>query len=236
MRRAERLFRLVGLMRARDVTRADDLAEQLEVSVRTVYRDIAHLQGSGLPIDGEAGVGYVLRPGFDLPPITMSPEQISALAIGLKFVIEASDFELSASAKEVRDKLEAVLPEEAREMLQASPFFVARRAARPPAFTPMIRRAISGRRVLRLSYQTPGSEPSSRDIEPLSLTVFTDGWMLGAWCRLRRDFRYFRLDRIAEIIEVDELFENDPDQNLKALREARKQQELFRSWTDHASQ
>lgn len=221
MRRAERLFRLVGLMRSQDVSRADDLAEQLEVSVRTVYRDIAHLQGSGLPIDGEAGVGYVLRPGFDLPPMTMSPDQISALAIGLKFVIEAGDHELSTSAKEVRDKLQAVLPEEASQLLQAAPFFVARRAARPPDFAVMIRQAISARRVLRISYQTPGSEPSSRDIEPLSLTVFTDGWMVGAWCRLRRDFRHFRLDRISAICEINELFEDDPDRNLIALRRAR---------------
>ncbi|MEM9505738.1 MAG: HTH domain-containing protein, partial [Cyanobacteria bacterium P01_E01_bin.43] len=91
MRRAERLFRLVALMRANGLSRAEDLADTLEVSVRTIYRDVAHLQGSGLPIEGEAGVGYLLRPGFDLPSMTFTHEQMDALALGLKFVIEAAD-------------------------------------------------------------------------------------------------------------------------------------------------
>ncbi|MGB0960420.1 MAG: helix-turn-helix transcriptional regulator [Halocynthiibacter sp.] len=221
MRRAERLFRLVGLLRSQQVSRAEDLADQLEMSVRTIYRDIAHLQSSGVPIDGEAGVGYILRPGFDLPPITLSPDQISALAIGLKFVIEAADPDLSQSAKEVRDKLSSVLPEAAGLALQAAPFFVARRDAPPPNFTPQIRHAIENRNVLSISYETPNAAPSKRTIEPLSLTVFTDGWMIGSWCRLRRDFRYFRLDRIAEISVTPEQFQNHPERNLTALRKAR---------------
>jgi len=109
MRRAERLFRLVALMRANSLSRADDLAETLEVSVRTIYRDIAHLQGSGLPIEGEAGVGYVLRPGFDLPAMTFTHEQMDALAFGLSFVEEAGDQEMVIAAQEARSKIESVL-------------------------------------------------------------------------------------------------------------------------------
>jgi predicted DNA-binding transcriptional regulator YafY len=221
LRRAERLFRLIALLRSQSISRADDLAEQLEVSVRTIYRDIAHVQASGVPIDGEPGVGYMLRPGFDLPPMTMTVDQISAVAIGLKFVIEAADEELAYSAKEVRDKLSSTLPAEASELLQAAPFFVARNATRPPSFTPMIRKAIQQRELLKILYKTPDKTRCEREIEPLSLTVFTEGWMIGAWCRLRQDFRYFRLDRIIHIESMPERFVDDPQRNLKALRKVK---------------
>lgn len=110
MRRAERLFRLVRELRSRNISRAEDLAATFEISVRTIYRDIAHLQASGLPIEGEAGVGYILRPGFDLPALTFTFEQIDALAVGLSFVEAAGDLSLSLAAKEVRAKLQAALP------------------------------------------------------------------------------------------------------------------------------
>ena len=110
MRRAERLFRVVNEMRTRSVTRAEDLAKHLEVSVRTIYRDLAHLQASGLPIEGEAGVGYLLRPGFDLPSVTFTHEQVDALAIGLSFVESLDDPVLASAAQEVRAKLQASLP------------------------------------------------------------------------------------------------------------------------------
>ena len=102
MRRAERLFRLVNELRSRGVSRAEDLAAYFEISARTVYLDIAHLQASGLPIEGEAGVGYILRPGFDLPAMTFTFEQIDALAMGLSFVEVAGDTSLSEAAREVR--------------------------------------------------------------------------------------------------------------------------------------
>ena len=111
MRRAERLFRLVNEMRARDLSRSQDLAAHFEVSVSTIYRDIAHLQASGLPIEGEAGVGYVLRPGFDLPSMTFTHDQIEALAVGLSFVERTGDPALIAAAQEARAKLQAGLPD-----------------------------------------------------------------------------------------------------------------------------
>lgn len=221
MRRAERLFRLVALMRANSISRADDLAASLEVSVRTIYRDIAHLQGSGLPIEGEAGVGYVLRPGFDLPSMTFTHEQMDALALGLTFVEEAGDQDMVAAAQEVRAKIESVLPDDKRTALDTAPFFAARRGLRAPAFARSIRKAIRGQVVVSLTYETADGQISKREAQPLSLTVFTDGWMMAAWCRLRLDFRYFRLDRIKAFKLTDQIFVAEPHQTLAAFRAAK---------------
>lgn len=133
MRRAERLFRLVNEMRARGVSRAEDLADHFEVSTRTIYRDIAHLQASGLPIEGEAGIGYLLRPGFDLPNLTFTFDQVDALAIGLSFVENAGDPVLAEAAREVRAKLQASrrIPKAANSLMRPS----SRSGARPLAQT-----------------------------------------------------------------------------------------------------
>ena len=222
MRRAERLFRLVALMRANSLSRADDLAQALEVSVRTIYRDIAHLQGSGLPIEGEAGVGYVLRPGFDLPAMTFTHEQMDALALGLRFVAEAGDQDMVAAAQEVRAKIGSVLPDGKRSALDSAPFFAARRGLRAPAFARSIRKAIRESIVASLAYRDAEDRISERDVQPLSLTVFTDGWMMAAWCRLRRDFRYFRLDRIEAFQLTGDPFVSEPHQTLAAFRASKR--------------
>ncbi len=219
MRRADRLFRLIGLMRAQDLTRAEDLATALEVSVRTIYRDIAHLQGSGLPIEGAAGIGYLLRPGFDLPAMTFTHEQLDALALGLKFVEEAGDRGMVMAAKEVRAKLENVLPEGSKSILSKAPFFAARRGFRAPAFAALLRRAIRERLTLNITYRQPEAAATSRHVRPLSLTVFSEGWMMAAWCELREDFRYFRLDRIIEVSPSGRTFPIDPAKSLTAFRQ-----------------
>ena len=224
MRRAERLFRLVALMRSNSLSRADDLAATLEVSVRTIYRDIAHLQGSGLPIEGEAGVGYVLRPGFDLPAMTFTHEQMDALAIGLKFVEEAGDQDMVDAAQEVRAKIESVLPDEKRTALDTAPFFAARRGFRAPPFARSIRKAIRDGVVATLTYRDGAGRASQRDVQPLSLTVFTDGWMMAAWCRLRSDFRYFRLDRVEAFKLTQKAFISEPHQTLAAFRASKQHQ------------
>ena len=123
MRRAERLFRLVNEMRTHDVCRAADLAEQFEVGIATIYRDIAHLQASGLPIEGEAGVGYLLRPGFDLPNVTFTHDQIDALAVGLSFVERTGDAALASAAREARAKIQAGLPAPEERKLADAPYF-----------------------------------------------------------------------------------------------------------------
>ena len=214
MRRAERLFRLVRELRSRDICRAQELADYFEISVRTVYRDIAHLQGSGLPIEGEAGVGYILRPGFDLPAMTFTFDQIDALALGLSFVEAAGDAALAEAAREVRAKVEASLPDPIERRLEKAPLFASRRDG-PPPWVGEVRRAIRERIVVRLSYADGDGKISDRSVRPLAIWAFTDGWLFAGWCELRRDFRAFRLDRITFFETMDEHFEDEPDRNLQ---------------------
>jgi predicted DNA-binding transcriptional regulator YafY len=216
MRRAERLFRLVNELRARGVCRAEDLAAYFEISVRTVYRDIAHLQGSGLPIEGEAGVGYLLRPGFDLPAMTFTFEQLDALAMGLSFVEAAGDISLSQAAGEVRAKLQATLPDPEQRKLENAPLFASRRDGRASPFTKTVRRAIRDSTVLQLEYRDRAGDLSRRRVRPLAIWAFTDGWLFAGWCELRKDFRAFRFDRIAAVDETGEWFDDNPKQNLQA--------------------
>lgn len=214
MRRAERLFRLVRELRSRHISRAEDLAATFEVSVRTVYRDIAHLQGSGLPIEGEAGVGYILRPGFDLPALTFTFEQIDALAVGLSFVEAAGDASLSLAAKEVRAKLQAALPRPDQRKLDHAPFFASRRHGPAGPKLKTIREAIRESRVLRLRYGDSADTLTDRRVRPLAIWAFTDGWLFAAWCELRDDFRAFRLDRISMIEATGDHFVNEHDKSL----------------------
>jgi predicted DNA-binding transcriptional regulator YafY len=216
MRRAERLFRLVNELRARGISRAEDLAATFEISVRTVYRDIAHLQASGLPIEGAAGVGYLLRPGFDLPAMTFTFEQLDALALGLSFVEAAGDTSLSEAAAEVRAKLQASLPEPDRRKLADAPLFATRRDGRAAPITKVVRRAIREASVLRVRYKDRDETLSDRRVRPLAIWAFTDGWLFAAWCELRGDFRAFRIDRILSIEQTGDSFVSGPDQNLQA--------------------
>lgn len=216
MRRAERLFRLVGELRSRGVSRAEDLAAYFEISARTVYRDIAHLQASGLPIEGEAGVGYILRPGFDLPPMTFTFEQLDALAVGLSFVEAAGDPSLSEAAREVRAKLQASLPEPDRRKLENAPLFASRRQGRANPVLKIVREAIRDSEILRLRYSGAEGQPSDRRVRPLAIWAFTDGWLFAGWCELRQDFRAFRIDRISEIEATGENFADEPGKNLES--------------------
>jgi predicted DNA-binding transcriptional regulator YafY len=216
MRRAERLFRLVRELRGRSVSRAEDLATHFEISVRTVYRDIAHLQASGLPIEGEAGVGYILRPGFDLPAMTFTFEQIDALAVGLSFVEVAGDESLSLAAREARAKLQAALPEPDKHKLDNAPFFASRREGRAGPRMKIVREAIRKAQILHLSYADKDDKMSDRRVRPLAIWAFTDGWLFVGWCELRRDFRAFRLDRISAITETGEQFSEELDKSLQA--------------------
>lgn len=216
MRRAERLFRLVGELRSRGISRAEDLAAYFEISARTIYRDIAHLQASGLPIEGEAGVGYILRPGFDLPPMTFTFEQLDALAVGLSFVEAAGDPSLSEAAREVRAKLQASLPEPDRRKLENAPLFASRRQGRANPVLKIVRGAIRDTEILRLRYSDAEGQPSDRRVRPLAIWAFTEGWLFAGWCELRQDFRAFRIDRISEIEATGENFADEPGKNLEA--------------------
>ncbi len=219
MRRAERLFRLVNEMRTRGVSRASDLAEHFEVSVSTIYRDIAHLQASGLPIEGEAGVGYLLRPGFDLPNVTFTHDQIEALAVGLSFVESAGDRVLATAAREARAKLQAGMPRPEDRKLADAPYFSlqGRNGATPDVA--LLRQAIRQRQIAQFDYRDGDGNRTGRRVRPLAIWNLTDGWMFSAWCELRQDFRTFRFDRMANLAVTGERFDEDAAKGLRTFLE-----------------
>ena len=201
MRRADRLFLIIHALRGRRTAlQARSLAQTLGVSLRTVYRDVADLQLSGVPIEGEAGVGYVLRKGSDIPPLMFTANELEALVVGTRFVRAFAGTQLAESAQSALLKIEAVLPPELRE-----------RSARTRIYAPIWRdqvqadfaaridqlhAAIEARRVLQVDYSDEAGTTSTREIEPLCLAFWGGKWTLGAWCRLREGFRNFRPDRI----------------------------------------
>jgi predicted DNA-binding transcriptional regulator YafY len=222
MRRAERLFRVVDELRTRGVTRAEDLARHLEVSVRTVYRDLSHLQASGLPIDGEAGVGYLLRPGFDLPSVTFTHEQLDALAIGLAFAESLDDQVLASAAREVRAKLQSSLPQPETRRLADAPFFSLPSTTGGPLHARQIRMAMRERRFVELLYADGDGRASERRVRPIAVWNVTVGWMFSAWCELRVDFRTFRFDRIRRLVVTPDCFAPDEAKGLRAFLEKEK--------------
>lgn len=219
MRRAERLFRLVNEMRTRGVSRAEELAAHLEVSVSTIYRDVAHLQASGMPIDGEAGVGYLLRPGFDLPNVTFTHDQLDALAVGLSFVERTGDPALAAAAREARAKIQVSLPDPEDRKLADAPYYSLHRKPDTQENASLIRDAIRQCQVVQIDYENADGISSTRRIRPLVVWSLPDGWMVSAWCELKQDFRTFRSDRIASLTITDEVFEDDPERGLSAFME-----------------
>jgi predicted DNA-binding transcriptional regulator YafY len=223
MRRADRLFLIIHALRGRRTALpARRLAETLSVSLRTVYRDVADLQLSGVPIEGEAGIGYMLRKGSDIPPLMFNADELEALVVGTRFVRAFAGERLSSNARAALLKIEAVLPEELRARTQRSRIFAPPRRGRIEA-TGMIDRlhaAISEQRVLRLDYCDEGGRASAREVEPLCLAFWGGAWTLGAWCRLRSDFRNFRPDRIAQFEITGEVFRETAERGLVAYLRA----------------
>ena len=219
MRRAERLFRLVNEMRTRGVSTASDLAAHFEVSASTIYRDIAHLQASGLPIEGEAGIGYLLRPGFDLPIVTFTHEQIDALAVGLSFVERTGDPALVTAAREARAKIQASMPQPEERKLADAPYFSLHDQNRSLPNANLIREAIRKRQILHMAYEDGEGFETERRVRPLVIWHLTDGWMFSAWCELRQDFRTFRSDRIESLALTGDRFEDDERTGLRAFME-----------------
>jgi len=204
MRRADRLFQIVQYLRGGRLLTAAKLAETLEVSERTIYRDIADLQASGVPIDGEAGVGYVMRDGYDLPPLMFTRDEIVALVAGARLIRAWGGAAMARAAEEALVKIESVLP--AAERTRANQVEI---HAIAQEMTPEVRarideieRAVETRRRLTLSYKDAEDRPTERAVRPLGLWFWGKVWTLVAWCELRDDFRMFRLDRIAAM-EVD---------------------------------
>jgi len=216
VRRADRLFRILQRLRRRGVTTASALAEALEVSERTIYRDVRDLQISGVPIVGEAGVGYALPKGYDLPPLMFSEEEIEALVLGARIVKSWADAELARAADDVLAKVESVLPQRLKERIPDAtlfaPAFHIRRAA-SEALQPL-RGAIRDRAKVRFAYEDRKQERSARTVQPLGLFYWGATWSLGAWCELRRDFRNFRVDRMSALEILDEKFKPEPGRTL----------------------
>jgi predicted DNA-binding transcriptional regulator YafY len=209
MSRAARLLDLLDVLRRhrRPVTAAV-LAAELGVSVRTLYRDVATLRGDGAPIDGEAGVGYLLQSGFTLPPLMFSEEEMEALALGVRFVAAEGDERLARSARSALARIEAVLPEARRASLGDDGLLLGPRGERPAeAVDPQIlRRAIRAETRVEIVYRDGDGRTSRRIVRPLALAFFERVRILVAWCESRGAFRHFRLDRMVTATDTGERY------------------------------
>lgn len=202
--RSERLLALLqALRRHRRPVSGNDLASETGISLRTLYRDIASLRAQGAHIEGEAGVGYLLKPGFLLPPLMFSPEEVEALVLGSRWVAGTADPKLAGAARDLMTKVAAVLPDDLREDLDRTTLMVPRREqVADTADVSGIREAIRQERVLRIAYRNEQGEASERHIWPFALAYFERVRVVLAWCELRNDFRSFRTDRILDYAET----------------------------------
>jgi predicted DNA-binding transcriptional regulator YafY len=220
MSRSDRLFELVqALRRRRRPVSGRTLADELGVSLRTLYRDIATLQAQGADIAGEAGVGYVLQPGFLLPPLMFSEDEIEALVLGSRWVAKRTDDRLGGAARNALAKIAAVLPADLRETLDASPLLVGP-GPRAPVDLTVVREAIRAERKLAIRYRDGGGAATERVVWPFALGFFDQARVIGAWCELRADFRSFRVDRVVELTASPERYPRRRRALLKAWREA----------------
>jgi predicted DNA-binding transcriptional regulator YafY len=225
VRRADRLFQLVGILSRRRTVTAQRLSEELEVSVRTVYRDVLDLVASGVPILGEAGVGYRLDPAYRLPPMTFTNDEIEALVLGMRMVESWGDAALRASARSILDKVAAVTDSGGRGRLSATALFSLDFSS-PRAgneYLKPLRDATNEHRVVRFRYEDRTEQATRRSVRPLGLYFWGRTWTLAAYCDLRVDFRNFRVDRMTELVVLEERFEAESpftiDAYVKAMRE-----------------
>ena len=221
MRRSDRLFDIIQRLRAATrPTTAAALADELEVTPRTVYRDIAALQARRVPIEGAAGVGYVLRRSFDLPPLNFTIDEIEAIAVGARLVNRLKDPALQQAAESVLAKVTTAVPERLRMHIADAPIYVS------PGMTPEadgadlaeVRAAIRDSAKLYISYADVGGRRTNRTVWPLAMAYYVDVTLIGAWCELRADYRNFRVERIASSRVLDEHFDQDNGR-------------LFREWS-----
>ena len=200
MRRADRLFDILQLLRvAGQPVTAATMAVRLEVTVRTVYRDIVTLQARRIPIEGAPGLGYVLRRGFDLPPLMFTDDEVDAITVGARLVRRLRDPGLQQAAESVLAKVATVLPEALQGGINAAPFFVSDGSAARPEGIGLadLRRAIRDTRKLLICYSDAQGRTTERTVWPIAMAYYVDVTLLGAWCELRSDFRHFRVERIA---------------------------------------
>lgn len=219
MRRADRLFQIVQLIRGRRLSTAAFLAQRLEVSLRTIYRDVADLQHQGVPIEGEAGVGYRLGAGFELPPLMFTQAEADALVIAARVAQSWLDSGLALDMESALGKILSVLTPQARVAAQAQALFAPGSGldARTQDTLRALREAAHGRRMVQLAYLDLEGQPSARRVRPLACLYWGKVWTLSAWCELREDFRTFRVDRIHQCEVLDTTFRHEPGKTLADL-------------------
>lgn len=216
MRRTDRLFDLIQILRDGKLHTAQEMARTCEVSVRTIYRDMDTLVASGVPVQGERGVGYMITEAISLPPLTLTTEELEALNLGMAIVAEAADDTLKSAARSLADKIDAVLPE--RTIAEADKWKFAvypfADAVRGFSQMPTLRAAIRARQKLRLTYHSKGDRITTRTVRPLHMEYWGRVWTLTAWCELRDAFRVFRVDLIQSAEALPEMFVDEAGKRL----------------------
>lgn len=217
MRRTDRLFELIQILRDGKLHRARDMADILEVSQRTIYRDMDTLMMSGTPVAGERGVGYMLTAPITLPPLNLTMKELEALHLGVAILTEAADEELQKAAKSLAAKVDAVLPENRIAPAAGWGFAVYPFADAAAGFKhmPVLRKSVREKSKISLLYQSLDGETSRRTIRPLQLEYWGRVWTLTGWCEMRRDFRVFRVDRIEELMTLSAKFAEEPGKRLQ---------------------
>jgi len=225
MRRADRLFRIVEFLKARkQAVTGEVLADELEVSVRTIYRDIADLSGSGVPIIGEAGVGYLLDKHYVLRPLMFDVDELDALMLGVQMVESWGDKELVKSARKAIDKISTMLPDKLKQEMMGGVIFSMPSKEKIPINIDFsgLRKAIRARHFVAFSYVAEDKKPSERRIRPLCLSFFGPVWLVTGWCELRQDFRNFRLDRMDNLQITGDVFSEEKGKRLRDFMKCQK--------------
>jgi predicted DNA-binding transcriptional regulator YafY len=233
MRRADRLFHIIQLIRGRRLTTAAWLAQRLEVSERTIYRDVADLQLQGVPLEGEAGVGYRLGAGFDLPPMMFTQDEAKALVASVRISQSWLDPALAQAAQDALGKIMSVLPAEARVAAEALAVYAPVGGGLPePAQRTLqtLREAVQGRQKIFIHYRDLADKASERTLRPLGCFYWGKVWTLAAWCEQRNDFRSFRVDRVTYVRRLDERFRDEPGRTLADLARLNEAQAREQGW------
>ena len=224
MNRIDRLMAIVLFLQSRRLTTSEELAAHFEVSQRTVYRDVSALSEAGVPIISEAGVGYSIMKGYHLPPVTFTPDEASALATGGVFIASHTDASMKQSMSSALMKLRAILPDKQRARLEKIESHTElpnsqRHQAESAIEITQLQLALCELRLVDIAYHDGRGQLSKRTIEPVKMLFFMERWHLIAWCRLRNDFRDFRIDRVQSASVTDQHFEPRPDGAIEGLIE-----------------
>lgn len=216
MRRTDRLFELIQILRDGRLHRGQDLADRLGISVRTLYRDMETIIASGIPVEGERGLGYMMTAPITLPPLNLTLTELEALHLGLSVVSKAADEELQRAAETLSEKVDAVLPEDRSAPASGWGFAVYPFAEAARGFVHMapLRAAIRSRRKIDIAYAAPDAEVTQRTVRPLQMEYWGRVWTLTGWCELRNNFRVFRVDRIQTLDISFDTFEEEPGKTL----------------------